>query len=217
MMLTFQKFLGMCHHELLQTQNVQISRWLLYLQGKVKQVSMISTMLRHICHLIVSVIKTIFLQLTLHGQWQICRKFSWMFQNSRKGRGHLQCLCPHCQKMEEAALEFNQRLVSRCGCKVFISEGKREQNCDSFIASRSGPGTKPVVRPKRGDDEENLKYKHVYKRKNPLVKARTSSAPRKRENSESSNRSESPPTVPEVSPTDQSLYPAFLDATYWKR
>ena len=119
--------------------------------------------------------------------------------------------------MEEAALEFNQRLVSRCGCKVVKREGKRKQNCDSFIASRSGPGTKPVVRPKRGDDEENLKYKHVYKRKNPLVKARTSSAPRKRENSESSNRSESPPTVPEVSPTDQSLYPAFLDATYWKR
>ena len=121
--------------------------------------------------------------------------------------------------MEEAALEFNQRLVSRCRCKVFIfiSEGKGEQNCDSLIASRSGPGTKPVVRPKRGDDEENLKYKHVYKRKNPLVKARTASAPRKRENSESSNRSESPPTVPEVSSTDQSLYPAFLDAAYWKR
>ena len=93
----------------------------------------------------------------------------------------------------------------------------REHNCDSLIASRSGPGTKPVVRPKRGDDEENLKYKHVYKRKNPVVKARTSSAPRKRQNSESSNRSESPPSVPDVSHTDQSLYPAFLDATYWKR
>ena len=28
----------MFHHELLQTQNVQISRWLLYLQSKIKQV-----------------------------------------------------------------------------------------------------------------------------------------------------------------------------------
>ena len=29
----------MFHHELLQTQNVQISRWLLYLQSKIKQVT----------------------------------------------------------------------------------------------------------------------------------------------------------------------------------
>ena len=39
--LIFQKFLGMCHDELLQTKNVPISRWLLHLQGKVKQVTII--------------------------------------------------------------------------------------------------------------------------------------------------------------------------------
>jgi len=107
-------------------------------------------------------------------------------------------------------------------CVLIVKRWKKlplssNKDWSHVVDARSGPGTKAVVRPKRGDDEENLKYKHVYKRKNPVVKARTSSAPRKRENSESSNRSESPPTVPEVSPTDQSLYPAFLDATYWKR
>ena len=83
--------------------------------------------------------------------------------------------------------------------------------------SRAGPGTKAVVRPKRSDDVENLKYKHRYKRKNPVMKARTSSAPRRRGNSEVSSRSESPHTVTGASTTDLSLYPVFLDPTYWKR
>ena len=49
-----------------------------------------------------------------------------------------------------------------------------------------------------------------------MAKVRTCSVPRRRADSEESDRTESPPTVPEVS-TDQSLYPAFLDASYWKR
>jgi len=84
------------------------------------------------------------------------------------------------------------------------------------VDARAGPGTKAVFRPKRKEDEENLKYKHVYRRKNPVAKVRTCSVPRRRADSEESDRTESPPTVPEVS-TDQSLYPAFLDASYWKR
>ena len=58
-------------------------------------------------------------QFAIHGQWQIFREFSWMFQAWREWpetRGHLQCLCPHCQKVEKATPRLNQRLVSRRGC-----------------------------------------------------------------------------------------------------
>ena len=59
MKLTFQKFLGMCHYELLQTKNVPISRWLLHLQGKVKQVRIIRILLSHLFRQIVAGIKNI--------------------------------------------------------------------------------------------------------------------------------------------------------------
>ena len=54
MKLTFQKFLGMCHYELLQTKNVPISRWLLHLLGKVKQVRIIRIVLSHLFRQIVA-------------------------------------------------------------------------------------------------------------------------------------------------------------------
>ena len=111
---------------------------------------------------------------------------------------------------------------------------------------RSGPGTKPpkVVRPKGKEEEENLKYKHVYKRKNSkrseenlkykhVYKRKNSKgkenesnlkykhvkrknpAPTSRTDSGVTSRTESP-TIPEVS-VEHSLYPIFLDPTYWKR
>ena len=82
--------------------------------------------------------------------------------------------------------------------------------------------------PKR--NEENLKYKHVYKRKDSNknkdeAKAeanvkythakRKNQTPRHRAATAVTSRTESP-TVPEVS-YDHSLYPIFLDPTYWKR
>merc|ERR1719445_131159 len=88
------------------------------------------------------------------------------------------------------------------------------------VGSKSGPGTKPskVVRPKSKEDEENLKYKHVYKRKNSVGKEneanlkykhvkRKNPAPRSRTDSGVTSRTESP-TIPEVS-VDHSLYPIF--------
>ena len=58
----------------------------------------------------------------------------------------------------------------------------------------------------RNEDEANLKFKHAM-RKNPTPRHRAATAV--------TNRTESP-TVPEVS-YDHSLYPIFLDPTYWKR
>ena len=83
------------------------------------------------------------------------------------------------------------------------------------------------VMPNQKRNEENLKYKHVYykrkdsnrnedeanlKFKHALRKNQT---PRHRAATAVTNRTESP-TVPEVS-YDHSLYPIFLDPTYWKR
>ena len=92
----------------------------------------------------------------------------------------------------------------------------------NLISFRCGPGSKTVVRPKRREEElgENLKYKHVYRRKNVLGKV----PKRNRVNSEGSSRSGSP-SVPETNRSEtetvlnnqNSLYPDFLDSTYWKR
>ena len=57
--LTFQMFLGMCHYGLLQTKNVPISRWLLHLQGKVKQVTIIRIVFSHLFRQILAAIKNI--------------------------------------------------------------------------------------------------------------------------------------------------------------
>ena len=125
-----------------------------------------------------------------------------------------------------------QSTLPKIGLMSSMPGAKKKVKLDIFMIRsnnemlhcRSGPGTKTVVRPKRRDEEtENLKYKHVYRKKNlaakrPVVaEAARSRVARMRTNSEGSSRSDSP-SVPDPAPhPDNSLYPDFLDSTYWKR
>jgi len=121
--------------------------------------------------------------------------------------------------------DFDIRTGDICNACVLIVKRWKKLPLNStkdwahVVDARSGPGGKTVVRPKRGD-EENLKYKHVYKRKGVPLKVTHSS--RKRNNSEGSSRSETPSAdtrseTDESGCTDASLYPSFLDYHYWKR
>ena len=76
------------------------------------------------------------------------------------------------------------------------------------VDARTGPGTKNVFKHKKKEEEPEsratFKHKHVYRKK---------MKPKRSEGSISggSTRSASP------SITDSSLYPDFIDASYWKR
>ena len=77
-----------------------------------------------------------------------------------------------------------------------------------MVDARTGPGTKNVFKLKKKDEgsasHDTFKHKHVYRKKTKPKKSEGSI-------SEGSNTSESPAV------TDSSLYPDFIDASYWKR
>lgn len=122
--------------------------------------------------------------------------------------------------------DFDIRTGDICNACVLIVKRWKKLPLNStkdwahVVDARAGPGGKTVVRPKRGE-EENLKYKHVYKRKGVPLKVIPHSS-RKRNNSEGSSRSETPSAdtrseTDDNASTDASLYPSFLDSHYWKR
>jgi len=95
------------------------------------------------------------------------------------------------------------------------------KNWAHVVDARQGPGMKIVARPKKKEeDSECLKYKHKYIRKGG-TKISTVKINRSRSNSEgsNSNRSVSPSISDKTgaSSTTESLYPDFLDPSYWRR
>ena len=82
------------------------------------------------------------------------------------------------------------------------------KNWAHVVDARTGPGTKNVFKHKKKEEDsesrDTFKHKHVYRKKANPKRSKGSI-------SEGSNRSESPAA------TDSSLYPDFIDASYWKR
>lgn len=124
---------------------------------------------------------------------------------------------------------FDTREGEICNaCVLIVKRWKKlplstDKNWAHVVDARSGPGTKQVVKTRKKEEEEDgevlLKYKHVYRRK---AQASRSCSP-----CEGSNRSDTPsftaaatPGVSSVASTaaeSSSLYPDFIDASYWKR
>ena len=82
------------------------------------------------------------------------------------------------------------------------------KNWAHVVDARSGPGTKNVFKPRKKEQESEscytFKHKHVYRKKTKPLRSEGSI-------SEGSNGSQTPKLI------GSSLYPDFIDASYWKR